>query len=210
MLLQIISCLPTAVDADGVAKSQSPGAGAITLNGDLVSGGVATFDAAQLVRLTSGGNDAGITFTFIGTDAQGNYQTETVAGTNGSNSDTTKFFKTITSVTKSGASAGTIVIGNLITSVSPYLRTNLRHTPFNIGFGCVISGTSATYTVQHTFNNTPFSDNTYPSDWFDHESITGKSANDDGNYAFPVTGIRIKVTASTSGTVTGTFVQAGV
>jgi hypothetical protein len=210
MLLQIISCAPTAVDADGVCQSQSPGAGAITINGALSSGGVATFNAAQLVRLTSAGNDSGITFTFNGTDAQGNSQSETVAGTNASNSDTTKFFKTVTSITKSGATAGAIVVGNLITSVSPYLRTNLRHTPFNIGFGCVITGTSATYTVQHTFNNTPFSDPTYPANWFDHESVTGKSADDDGNYAFPVTGIRIKVTASTSGTVTGTFVQAGV
>jgi hypothetical protein len=49
-----VICSPTAVDADGVCASQSPASGAITIDGALASGGVATFGAAQLVRLTSG------------------------------------------------------------------------------------------------------------------------------------------------------------
>lgn len=32
-----VSCTPTAVDADGICKSQSPGSGAILINGDLAS-----------------------------------------------------------------------------------------------------------------------------------------------------------------------------
>lgn len=71
--------------------------------------------------------------------------------------------------------------------------------PFNVGFGVVVSGT-VTYTVQHTFNNT---------DYFSHDAtdLVDATANQDGNYAFPVAGIRVDVTAGT-GTVTITTIQA--
>lgn len=69
--------------------------------------------------------------------------------------------------------------------------------PFNIGFGVVVSGT-ATYTIQHTFDNAK---------WFDNECIVDATADQDGNYAFPVAGIRTNITAGT-GTVTLTTLQA--
>lgn len=74
---------------------------------------------------------------------------------------------------------------------------------FQIGLGAVVSG-SVTYTVQHCFDNilagaTPT--------WFDHDFLAAKTTNDDGNYAFPITGIRLNVTAGT-GTVTLTIVPA--
>jgi hypothetical protein len=81
--------------------------------------------------------------------------------------------------------------------------------PFNVGFGVVVSGT-VTYTVQHTFDNvwaagyTPASGN-----WFNHPDVASETANADGNYAFPVTAIRLSV-ASGSGTATITAVQAGI
>lgn len=69
--------------------------------------------------------------------------------------------------------------------------------PFNVGFGVVVSGT-VTYSVQHTFDNT---------NWFDHEAVVGATDNQDGNYAYPVAGIRLNVTAGT-GTATLTTIQA--
>jgi hypothetical protein len=66
-----------------------------------------------------------------------------------------------------------------------------------LGFGVVVSGT-VTYTVQHTFDGT---------NWFDHEFVTTRTANDDGNYAFPVAAIRLNVTAGT-GTATLTVLAA--
>lgn len=71
--------------------------------------------------------------------------------------------------------------------------------PFNIGFGVVVSGT-VTYTVQHTFDGT---------NWFDHPDIAAETANADGNYAFPVLQVRLTV-SSGSGTATMTLIQAGV
>ena len=77
--------------------------------------------------------------------------------------------------------------------------------PFNLGFGCVITSGSATYSVQHTFDD--IQTNASPT-WFDHPTVVGLSANTDGNYAFTVTAIKL-VIGSGSGTVALTLVQAG-
>lgn len=107
--------------------------------------------------------------------------------------------------------------------------------PFNIGIGCVVStaftAATGTYTVQHTFDytgNTSSGPNNFVSSgsttvsplgpgssnpfWFNHSTLAGVSGSLDSNYAFPVTGIRLSVTStSTSLTpqVWATFVQAG-
>lgn len=79
--------------------------------------------------------------------------------------------------------------------------------PFNIGFGAIVA-TTCKFTVEHTFINPP-SDAT-EAQWFPHEFVVGASANIDGNYAFPMTGIRIEASAANEGGVSVTFVQAGV
>lgn len=82
-----------------------------------------------------------------------------------------------------------------------------RHSnPFNIGFGCVIA-TTAKFTIQHTFQD-PLKDATLT--WFSHEFVVGASANIDGNYAFPVGGLRVEISAANEGGVSTTFIQAGV
>lgn len=86
---------------------------------------------------------------------------------------------------------------------------NVHTSPFNVGFGIVVSGT-ITYTVQHTFDDvwSP-TFNPATANWFDHPTIASQTANADGNYAFPVAAIRIKSTAGT-GTATLTIIQAGI
>jgi hypothetical protein len=201
-----VLCTPTAVDADGVCASQSPAAGAILINGALTTGGVATFGAAQKVRLTSGGNDSGITFTFTGTDADGNVQSETVNGTNASNSDTTKFYKTITSISKSGAAAGTIVVGNLITSVSPTLKINTTISPCNFNILTQLISGTATWGMDYTFDEPKTVNNT----WIADTTVTGKSANFEATWIKPVGGLRLNLTASNAGVVALKVIQAGV
>ena len=208
-MAKLLSLSPTAVDADGVCASQTPGAGVIVINGALSSGGVATFGAAQLVRLTSGGNDSGITFTFTGTDADGNTLTETVAGTNASNSDTTRFFKTVTSITKSGASAGTIVVGNLITSISGTYYPEPGINPFSVGMSAILISGTGTFGVEQTYSDKTQLKNATVNEWFAHATHTGASASAQGSILFPVTAIRLKATASTSLVLQGHFIQAG-
>ena len=70
--------------------------------------------------------------------------------------------------------------------------------PFNIGFGVTVSGT-VNYTVQHSFDGT---------NWFNHPTIASQNTAQDGNYAFPVTQIRLTVNSG-GGTATLTLIQAG-
>jgi hypothetical protein len=82
---------------------------------------------------------------------------------------------------------------------SPVLPMDFRAQVFNIGFGCEVTGT-ATYSVQHTFDDIY----TIPAGslvWFNNSTVNAVSANADGNYAFPVSALRLNVTAST-GSVT--------
>lgn len=82
-------------------------------------------------------------------------------------------------------------------------------TPFNVGIGVVVSGT-VNYTVQHTFDDVWATGYTAGSgNWFNHASLASQAANADGNYAFPVTAIRLTVNSG-SGTATMTVIQAGV
>ncbi len=87
---------------------------------------------------------------------------------------------------------------------SPAFVMNTNVSPFNVGFGVKVTG-SATYTVQHTFDDPAIGFAT----WYSHPTITGQTDNQDGNYAFPVTGIKVLVTLG-AGTVTMNLIQAGI
>jgi hypothetical protein len=78
--------------------------------------------------------------------------------------------------------------------------------PFNVGFGVVVSGT-VNYTVQHTFDD--IYDASVTPVWFSHPTVAGLAVNADGNYAFPVTAIKLLVNSG-AGTATLTLVQAGM
>lgn len=87
---------------------------------------------------------------------------------------------------------------------SSALVMNTNISPFNVGFGAVATGT-VNYTVQHTFDDPAVGFTT----WYSHPTVAGQTANADGNYAFPVTGIKVLVNSG-SGTVTLNLVQAGI
>ena len=84
------------------------------------------------------------------------------------------------------------------------LVMNTNCTPFNVGFGVIVSGT-VDYTVQHTFDDPAVGFTT----WFSHPSVAGETTSQDGNYAFPVTGIRLTVNSG-GGTATLKLIQAGI
>jgi len=83
--------------------------------------------------------------------------------------------------------------------------------PFNVGFGVEATATTVTYVVQHTFDDVLAQGyNPATGLWFDNDAGALSTGNSDGNYAFPVTAIRINVSANTSGNpVNFTVVQAG-
>jgi len=82
--------------------------------------------------------------------------------------------------------------------------------PFNIGLGTIVNSTAVTFSVEHTFDDTSVNFVSSALTWFPNTGITAKSTNTDGNYAYPVMGIRLNVTAgSSTGTVTLVAIQAG-
>lgn len=87
---------------------------------------------------------------------------------------------------------------------SDALVMNTNISPFNVGFGVIVSGT-VDYTVQHTFDDPAIGFST----WFSHPTIAGETTNQDGNYAFPVTGIKVLVNSG-SGSATLKLIQAGI
>lgn len=87
---------------------------------------------------------------------------------------------------------------------SDALVMNTNISPFNVGFGVIVTGT-VNYTVQHTFDDPAVGFST----WFSHPTIASQAANADGNYAFPVTGIKVLVNSG-SGTATLKVIQAGI
>lgn len=82
--------------------------------------------------------------------------------------------------------------------------------PTSVGVGVNILSGSATYTVEHTFDDiyggsfTPSTAN-----WLPHVYLAGLTASSDGNYAFPVRAIRLHVSSGT-GTVRMAVGQSGL
>lgn len=94
-------------------------------------------------------------------------------------------------------------------TVSPaYVVCNYT-SPCNIGIGVITSG--AVYTIQHSFAD-PFTINlnstVSAANWINNDVLVSASVNDDTNYAFPPTAIRLRLNAG-SGDATMTIIQAG-
>ena len=81
--------------------------------------------------------------------------------------------------------------------------------PFNVGFDVVDAG-GATYSVQYTFDDV-FANDFDPATatWFTHPDAAGLTDNFDGNIAFPVSAMRLTVSAGTT-PVTINILQAGI
>lgn len=95
--------------------------------------------------------------------------------------------------------------------VTPPIPMNV-HIVANISISVVLAPTSTlTYSVEHTFDDV-FAEGFDPdtATWFPNDVLTGQTASADGNYAFPVTAIRLNVSAFTSGSAAITVIQGGL
>lgn len=212
--------------ANGVSLAQTPGAaGALTLNGSLVSGGVATFDVARRVAVASAGNDSGVIFTITGTDRNGNVQTDTVTGLNISSGFTVRDFLTVTGISSSAATVGAITVGTNGVGSSPWVMDNYLATVWALAVAVSIVNGAVTYTVEHTYddpNDTGPSLTVGPQQfslvpasyipplaWPDG-TLTGKSTNGETNFeGQPIFAHRLTITAGTGKAVMQS-IQAGI
>jgi len=134
---------PVDVDPDGIAEAQAvAGAGNLSLDGVLVSGGVYTAgdgDAARQISITSTGNDSARTITVTGTDADGRPQTEAIAGPN-TTSESAKYWKTVTQIAVDDATVGNISAGT-VDELSTRTYMLNRHSPAGALVHLQVTGT---------------------------------------------------------------------
>lgn len=97
------------------------------------------------------------------------------------------------------------------TSTTP-VPMDLYRDPFNVSLAVSLpAGTSLTYTVEYTVDDV-FSNTFDPATatWVSVTGMAAQTTGTQGNIAFPVTAIRLRVSAFTSGSATLTIIQAGV
>lgn len=147
-IVKTLGALASAV-ANSIALSQTPSA-ALTLNGALVSGGVAILSAPARITITPASDESGKTFTVTGTDASGNTITETMAGTNATLFTSKLTYKTITAISISSAAAGAVTVGNSQSGSVMIALDSWAHP--QVGLQISVTGT-VNYTVQSSFDN---------------------------------------------------------
>ena len=101
-----------AADDDGISANASVGNNAaLTIGGALADSGSVTLSHARKVTVTSAGDDSSKAFTIVGTDVNGDSQTETLTGANADVATSSNFFLTIASITAVGNPAGNVKAG---------------------------------------------------------------------------------------------------
>ncbi len=97
----------TTTDPDGLVDNETLGSsGDFTLDGAQTSSNSAT-DINSFVTIASSNNLSSVSFTIIGTDINGNAQTETITGPTAGNSVTgTKIFQNITKISSNASASG--------------------------------------------------------------------------------------------------------
>jgi len=143
-----------AADADSIVSAQSLSvSGAITLDGVLVSNGVAVLTVPAVLTATNAASET-INFVVTGTGPAGQSQVETLALTASGTVTGSLSFATVTGITSSAAAASTISIGNGVSGYTSWIPLDI-YTPNQV---TNISGkTSGTvnYSVEYT-NEDPF------------------------------------------------------
>ena len=101
-----------ALDADGISTAASVGNNAaLTIGGALADSGSVTLSHGRIVTILSAGDDSAKSFTVVGTDINGDSQTESITGANAGTATGTNFFLTIASITAVGNPAGNVSAG---------------------------------------------------------------------------------------------------
>ena len=195
-----------AASANNIALSQTPGAaGNLTLNGSLVSGGVATLDTPRRVLITTG--DTTHIFTITGTDVTGQVRSESslVSATYQSVID----YATVTSVSINGAATAAVTVGTNGVASSAWVRFD-SWAAAQTSIQCNVTGT-VNYTVQVT-NDDP-NDPTSPVavtavNWLSSNdaNVVNAAASYQSNFAFTPTFARVLLNSG-SGSVRSIFSQ---
>lgn len=208
-----LSITGLAASVNNIALAQTKGsAGTLTLNGALVTAGVATLTPTGRVSFASTGNIATVIFTITGTDRYGYNQTATVTGINNSTVATTVDFATITSIANSAAVGTNVTVGTNGVASTAWYPADYKRNGTVLIYVTLSAGASLTYTVEMTPTN--LNDQTlliadqiaqaqnavvFPSS---DTTVVAASANQVSNFITAPSGIRLTLNSYVSGTAT--------
>jgi hypothetical protein len=144
-------------DTNYIAESQTPlGAGNLTLTA-AAAALVSTSAKPRyglLISIDCAGADAGRTFTVTGTAPGGATQSETMAGSNGSQTLSTLYYESVTSIAVDAATAGAVIAGIRQTGATAWMPLDIYDPNSSTAISVNITGT-LNYSVQYT-NEDPF------------------------------------------------------
>jgi hypothetical protein len=177
-------------------------------------GGVATLDAPRHIAIDSDGDDSTLTAVITGTNGSGNAISETLALANAGVATSVLDYKTVTSVTVSGATATTLEVGSSAVASSRWVRFDDYAGMAEVAIQATINGT-VNYTIQQTLQDpndptSPVADDQVS--WVNHPTaaLVGASANQIGFYGvsvFPVPVFARVLLNSGTGSVSTVFRQ---
>lgn len=205
-----------AASANAIALSQTPSAGALTLNGASASGGVATLDKPRRVLFTFAADETGHSFVLTGTTYGSVPISETIAGTTAGTVQSVYDYLTVTSITISANATGAMTVGTNGVASSPPLPLDI-YARSTIALQCMVTGT-VNYTVSQTLDTpwpagaAPYSAPTSPSwTWVNHpdSNLVAATSTVQGNYAYPPSMTRLTINSGT-GSVKFTVNQPGI
>lgn len=141
-----------AASANAIVLSQAgTAATALTLNGALVSGGIATLATPARITITSSANDSATTFVIVGTTPEGWTISESLLGGNAVAVTSVNTFSTITSITPSQNTVGNITAGNAASGSTQWIPLDIYSPSPAISASVVVSaGGAVNYTVEYT------------------------------------------------------------
>lgn len=198
------------VSATNIALSQTPGAaGALTLNGVLVTKGVAYLPTPQRVLITT--TDTTHTFTIKGTTPTGAALSEVVTS-NGTSVQSALDYATVTSIVISGGATAAVTVGTSGVASTSWVRLDEWANSY-VTIQCDVTGT-VNYTIQATMDDPnsatspvlPSAVNWLPSGDPAAVAATGSIAT---NFLFSPTYVRVLLNSGT-GSVSSVFAQADV
>lgn len=200
-----------AASATNIRTASAFTAGVLTLNGTLVSGGIATLDNPRRVLFTFAADESLNSFAVVGTNWAGGAISETVTGTTPGTVATVLDYKTLTSVTAASNGAGNLSIGTNGVAGSNWVQFD-HYTMGGVAFQCNVTGT-VNYTVQQTLNDpnntvNPVSPASIVWIACADANVVAATSSQQSNYQFAPVYARILLNSG-SGTVAGTFIQNG-
>jgi hypothetical protein len=196
--------------ANAICLSQTPAAGALTLNGALVVSGVAVMDNPRRVLITTAGNESAKTFTIVGTNYANAPISEVITGPNATTAQSVLDYKLVTSITISAAAVGALTVGTSTVGGSKWVVFD-AFAPSMISLQCNVTGT-VNYTVQATMNDPydPFTP-VAPANvvWINSSdsAVVAATTSQQSNFLFSPAYVRILL-SSGSGSVAATFLQS--